>query len=150
MRQFFHGWRRKFGVVTLVLALLLLGMWIRSLIIQDTAVYMSAGKLRQLRSYNSKLVLQQTNNDDIRQRLFFREAVTYSGPSFYESFPGVHWHWMALGFGAGDVDSGLATVTTTYVQVPYWAFACPMSLLAAYLLLSKPRPARPLADSTST
>lgn len=31
MREFFKGWRRKAGVVTLVMAMALTGMWVRSL-----------------------------------------------------------------------------------------------------------------------
>ena len=35
MREFFKGWKRKLGCVTLVTACLLMGMWIRSQRIHD-------------------------------------------------------------------------------------------------------------------
>jgi hypothetical protein len=35
MREFFHGWRRKAGCVTLVIACLLMGGWLRSLACLD-------------------------------------------------------------------------------------------------------------------
>lgn len=35
MRQFFCGWRRKAGVVTLLLACLLAGLWIRTMVVVD-------------------------------------------------------------------------------------------------------------------
>lgn len=35
MREFFHGWRRKAGVITLGLALAVMGLWIRSRIVDD-------------------------------------------------------------------------------------------------------------------
>lgn len=35
MREFFQGWKRKVGVVTLILACFVVGLWIRSLIVFD-------------------------------------------------------------------------------------------------------------------
>jgi len=36
MREFFRGWRRKIGVATLLMALVLMGGWVRSLYVVDT------------------------------------------------------------------------------------------------------------------
>jgi hypothetical protein len=38
MREFFHGWRRKTGIITLVVGLGLMGMWIRSYRLMDIVV----------------------------------------------------------------------------------------------------------------
>ena len=35
MGDFFHGWRRKIGVVTLVMALVFVSGWVRSLCAED-------------------------------------------------------------------------------------------------------------------
>ena len=35
MKDFFHGWRRKAGCVTLVMALAVTGAWVRSNIVED-------------------------------------------------------------------------------------------------------------------
>ena len=37
MREFFRGWRRKIGVVTLLMALVAMGGWVRSLYSVDVA-----------------------------------------------------------------------------------------------------------------
>ena len=38
MREFFRGWRRKAGCISLVMALALMGVWIRSLSVMDLAI----------------------------------------------------------------------------------------------------------------
>jgi len=35
MKEFFQGWRRKIGVVTLVMALVFMAGWVRSLVVED-------------------------------------------------------------------------------------------------------------------
>ena len=35
MGDFFRGWRRKIGLLSLVLALLFMGVWVRSLSVMD-------------------------------------------------------------------------------------------------------------------
>jgi hypothetical protein len=39
MKELFHGWRRKAGVATLVLACVLMGVWARSYLIEDEFWY---------------------------------------------------------------------------------------------------------------
>lgn len=38
MSSFFHGWRRKAGCVTLVMALIVMTAWIRSLVVTDSVL----------------------------------------------------------------------------------------------------------------
>ena len=50
------------------------------------------------------------------------------------------WNWLAIHlFRTADS----ANVQTHYASVPYWAIACPLTLLSAWLLLPKPRKSTP-------
>ena len=43
MGEFFRGWRRKIGMLTLMLALVFMGGWVRSLVVRDDLM-VSTGK----------------------------------------------------------------------------------------------------------
>ena len=65
MREFFQGWRRKVGVVTLVMACVLTAGWVRSFLIRDIlsinvfpqqiAAESNLGKIHLFRYENSEL-----------------------------------------------------------------------------------------------
>ncbi|MDB5344449.1 MAG: hypothetical protein JWP89_2826 [Schlesneria sp.] len=50
MKDFFHGWRRKIGYVTLALALALAAIWVRSTRIDDAIRFTIADRTNLLRS----------------------------------------------------------------------------------------------------
>ena len=50
MKRFFHGWQRKFGVASLVLALLLLTGWVRSRVGNEALLIQLNGSRLELRS----------------------------------------------------------------------------------------------------
>jgi hypothetical protein len=106
MREFFRGWKRKLGVVTLGLACVFAGWWIHA----------------------QSLV---TNTEGIRFRFdFTSDGVDFDCTDFAYSI-------QSSGAGSGRMK------TLARLLVPYWAIVSPLTLLSAYLLLSKPRPSKP-------
>jgi hypothetical protein len=109
MREFFEGWKRRVGVVTLVLACVLM------------APVVSPTKSRWFQRYGDNFsdVVEITEGSLMKVRL-------------------------SLG------DNGIASRHVLW-KVPFWLCALPLSLLSAYLLLSKPKPTvKPAAAERQT
>jgi len=108
---YFKPWRRKIGMITLVLACLSAAGWARSISVED--VFSFGG--RQLRSHSG--LIEEFVDTSIDLTDFFGQIRT-------------------------------TRVRVTYWRVPYWSIVVPLTLLSAYLLLSKPRVAKQTAEST--
>jgi hypothetical protein len=120
MHTFFHGWRRKAGVVALVMALALMGGWIRSYALLDDVsfstpwrshcIVSASGKLSWVAGYEEHwplawVTVSRIDDDGGLEALYFGE------PSIFDS------RWI----------------------VSYWIPTIPLTLLSAYLILWKPR-----------
>ena len=140
MRTFFHGWRRKAGVLTLLMALAVTGMWVRSFMVLD-----------QVRLYRKDVlrVLMTTPGS-----FGWVDHTTLNASSF--KLPPPSWSWGCLVVGDGDLDPATHLISwqikflgfgvgkggsnnTDVILIPYWPFAIPLTLLSACLLLWKPR-----------
>ena len=138
MGDFFHGWRRKAGCVTLVMALVLLGAWIRSLQVLD--------QVRVSREYQTPIYCLQSANGSIRwivdeargaEIYLWMSRTRGNAPHlFADGTPECEWKFRWLGFGAGK-PSRLETIWF----IPYWSIVIPLTLLSACLILWKPRQA---------
>ena len=140
MRAYFGGWKRKAGVATLLMALVLAGGWVRSKIVGDEFEFESGpASTEALESFNGSLLWATSIDSDAHAgtppfRWHTRPASDYE----HLRDPIYHWEFRALGFGVGhfgDQHDGLWIYVT-----PYWALVIPLTLLSALLLLSKPRP----------
>src|SRR5437016_951517 len=121
MREFFRSWRRKVGVVALVMACVLAASWIRSLAASDTVWIRIGDRYQVLHHCDGGITLD-----------------SYEIPSaFREVFPSFARH--SQGFGP-DYEQPLAYVDSGGWMVPYSLLAIPMTLLSACLILWKPRP----------
>ena len=138
MREFFQGWRRKTIVVTLVLACLLMAGWMRSFITFD-ALYAPIG---QLISANGGIYGELSVETPLDFSFFSYgsqgpnvkgRADYYNDPNMVRKF----WHWRFFGFAYGfqhaDREQAILCI------IPYWSIVIPLTLVSAYLLLSKPR-----------
>ena len=172
MREFFRGWRRKAGLATLGMALLMMAAWMRSIVFWD-GIYFS--------------LLPGTGHDLVSERgLIGWERVTYpidedsnypmmkweSDPNsrtgeafnfaYLESRSDESFVWRRCygGFSIG-VTSGVGILPPfsfdkddlpftpiRFVVVPYWSLILPLTLLSAWLLLIKPRPAKSVKESS--
>src|SRR5262245_25775563 len=97
MREFFKGWKRKLGVVTLGLACAFAAGWVRS--------YSEFDKIEALGIW----------------------VMSVEGYFIFEQ----------------SMKEGIAITGQRSRAVPYWITVTPLTILASYLLLSKPRPAHP-------
>ncbi len=153
MPPYFKPLRRKIGVVTLVTACVFSAGWVRSYRVQDTFVL-------EFGTGNSVELLSACKS------LIFVSAIDQS-PS---KPPKLNFRWITYGFASdqwymqidADNENMVASsksaeftshqvilpigVTTHYFrafQVPYWSIVIPMTLLSAWLLLSRPRTKKP-------
>ena len=148
MREFFRGWRRKIGVVTLLMACMFAAGWVGSLIMADDEIRgLSFGGEPHFQYFDLALmrgVILVITPDDHDWKFDFSqiEVVNIS-----KDVLDVHWSWHFcwLGWGKNQWHYLLA--------IPFWSIVIPLTLLSVWLLLSKPRAgkAEPVpAEQTST
>ena len=150
MGEFFRGWKRKVGVLTLVMACLLMGSWMRSRIGWDA-----------LEFFRGSFAIQSDNGHLLLARIVInpsgRELKWSSMPGHYWMGPTpnnpwqpipfaqnkIDWSFRWNGFESGDVlttpVTGPSQTWMQFWQVPYWSIVLPLTLISAFLLLSKPR-----------
>ena len=140
MREFFRGWKRKLGVLTLLLSCVFAGLWVRSLIEPD---------FFEIKVFDTMLVL--ATDDQCLEFLMQSAPVSIeadegsSAPqnesesnTALESSPESERMALAPTPIGISVDLHLKTV----FRVPLWALVVPLIALSGWLLLSQPRPAK--------
>ena len=134
MRDFFHGWRRKVGCITLVMALCSLVILIRSHVIMDVLTVYAI----EIESIDGLIEV----------------SLNYSGHSddagiIHQSVPNLLlWESIVLWenpptFGIARLQPGgpnSFNSTTILLKCSILWFTLPLTLLTTYLLLRKPRP----------
>lgn len=165
MREFFRGCRRKAGCVTLVLACLLMGVWVRSRVYTDGVmvyrdkhvswfVASSKGGVKWIGAYDPEGIWSGDSfgwfSHSLKNLDRKLQPAQFGGnwpvrpeedealwPAFYGQDMVWNQHWQMLGFCIGDANLGSPRV---YVrQIPYWSIVLPMTILSAYLILWKPQ-----------
>lgn len=160
MGEYFHGWRRKAGCATLVMAFGLFGVWCKS---HFTIVHLGFGhyshcsleigqgelrfeRIRQVRvdTQTQALTVDRLGPEHgwTWQTVQFssfgweadrqppsEDATTYAAPGIEV--------WCTT--TSVDDDSTRITDNYTFLQVSLWWLISPLTLLSAWLLLSKPR-----------
>jgi hypothetical protein len=129
MNNFFHGWRRKVGCVTLVVALGFMGGWIRSLSVTDFC-QLPVGRL-----CNADFV-----SDDGR---FSCGWVSPTGPTRFnwrnfENRGPIAIRSRSLYFDFTDGTAPNPSGIQSQHIIPYWLIAIPLPLLSGYLILWQP------------
>ncbi len=146
MRDFFHGWRRKTGVVTLVMALAFMGGWLRSLMVQDS-FSLPYALLPTLRLVSLEQSLVGLLIEDPTSMLMLQawESSPPTDQPFYDH-PGIEWRLKLFGFGIGDelFDPANGGHVSLWV-IPYWSIVITLTLFSAYLLLGNPSSPHPKA-----
>ena len=159
MGEFFHGWRRKVGVLTLVMACVLMGVWFRGQTIQDSYWFgfgihdsflsgkhiATRGKVMHAMSSSARdgLVWERTEYEGVS---WFGGWHTSDRFSFALFHPGGWdlapdsklYHWQVFGFDVGKYEN-VNYGKYSFCRVSYSSIVLPLTLLSAWLLLSKPR-----------
>ena len=168
MREFFTGWRKKIGAVTLVMALMIVAVWIRSFRSTDIVnLHSIPNTSLMFISERSGIVFLWMNNeapqftdgrlDDSYVLLGQNLRLNQIMPR--ELQPEWKFEWLGFQYGnARDVKGAAAWVADIHevfgstvkasdfkgliasvLVIPHWSVVMPLTLLSAYLLLSKPR-----------
>jgi len=145
MGEFFKGWRRKMGCVTLVMASVFMVGWVRSMNILDS-VSLPVGRHRLMQLWSGHQSMTGVNeyhaNIDVTWDHLGWGSVRVEESDFDDIR--MRWLWKWCGFGIADgIDYPVmprSFRSAAILTVPYCALTTPLTLLSAFLLLSKPRP----------
>jgi hypothetical protein len=146
----FNGWRRKIGLVTLVLACVLMAGWVRSHTYLD-GISFSTGKNRVETLTSAGGYVAWQSNDETETVMTPVQLNTAILSKDFSGFnhPAMNWKLRGFGFGIGVIsdreDEGLRI---TMRAAPYWTIVIPLTLLSTGLLLRNPRPAKTATIST--
>ena len=142
MLSFFHGWRRKAGVVLLVMALAFFGVWMRSYFFCDEVSFPSDASALCFDSVRGgfnwyRLTPCQTGSG-VQWNSFNLARMNATGTW---STTNVDWRWDFGGFsfGVGTLKSDAPKTQIELWHFPFWALVLPPTLLSAYLILWKPQ-----------
>jgi len=158
MKEFFNGWRRKLGCVTLVMAFVFVGGWLRSLRIFDR-INCPLGRECAIAVTSWEGVFASRigwDNDDpwdvFDWRVRDQDYYGYTDPNdengcyrLTQPIPdgsGCFVSWYLLGENSGIGVTPLDQRSyrrMLFMIVPYSFIVVPLTLLSAFLLLSKPR-----------
>jgi len=151
MRKFFRSWKRKLGVVTLLIACVFAGGWARSFDRRETIAFRfgednriefgsnqsqftlalnlcADGKHYGDKFYSSSASRKVDAEIDARHIKWQRSfgEFMFRRLTYLEADPSLRWYPS----GGSDI------ISWTF---PYWSIVIPLTLLSAWLLLSKPR-----------
>ena len=167
MGAFFFGWRRKTGMLTLLMALVFMGGWIRGFAFCDIATYSYIQGWQRLNASCYGLVWSRFKNDDINVKYGNELQVEHhplKNASGIPSANGPHpvdfhfsseddetiWHWQAFGFHFGEAVGIKDQLRMSLWAIPYWSIVVPLTLLSAFLLLTKPQTTKPGSEHSNS
>ena len=151
MQEFFKGWKRKVGCVTLVFVCAFTISWVRSLYRVDR-FYLGATAAKE---YDIALAYGQIRADLFRWEIGVQRGRfwgvhdrNYSGPSdslkIWEPMQGkdLFWRWDGLGahIGSGLTFGGRGSTAQCYTFIiPHWLIILPLTAISGWLLLCNPQ-----------
>jgi hypothetical protein len=138
MFDYFRGWKRKTGLLALVLSSVFAAGWVRSRLIMDHFCYRtSASTYQELFSVAGQI--WWTGTIESRGKLDCKWYSSNQNTNILICRPeDILWRRKFFEFEFGEFpDPNIGNAT--YCIAPYWSIVIPLTLLSAYLLLSKPR-----------
>lgn len=136
--SYFKPLRRQLGIVTLLIACLLVGGWVRSMLVGD---FLTRSNMEFI-SINQALIIRFAGKDSPATTAYESAVLDRAGNGL-----GYDDDWDSLHFGFGYrsfpvtrfLNGSRSESTTVDYRIPYCSIALPMVALSAYLLLSKTR-----------
>lgn len=144
MTEFYRGWRRKTGVLTLVMALVFVGGWMRSLFIYDNVRFSSSNSTLITVSFREGTIVwtvgtYHAGNFQSGWRLPDWESCPLSGSEPLDvTYRQVEWQWQWCGCCHGAYFWGEGFKNEVWI-IPYGFAIFPLTMISAFLLLSKGR-----------
>ena len=145
MREFFRGWRRKIGVVALVMACVFMAGWVRSHSSDDSLSQNDKSGLNTVYSRCGRLEFERfiPGFGDRAPGGLGISIHSYSAcgqvPSDITADSEMSWRWACAGFHIGQGQYKEIFKHRTFI-IPYWFIVLPLTALSAFLILPKPRP----------
>lgn len=156
MGEFFKGWRRKIGVVTLLMACVAVGGWVRSRVRHDLVMIPWANETFCVESMWGEIEFARLITQDNKTKAkWISNEITPTNwrwlddagnpqavdhlAELAEGEIAWRWDWAGFHFGAGQTANG----GEEDYMVPYWSITVPFTLISAFLLLSKRRQSTP-------
>jgi hypothetical protein len=138
MREFFRGWKRRFGAVILAITCAFVAAWMRSYIVTD--VLLPVLGCAAVGSVDSSLavVMDFAADPSLADRWKIPVWETEDPVSLDSEDIGFHWEWRCIGFRHGVFPNDGRRVWF----IPYWSIVLPLTAISAWLLLSKQPPAK--------
>jgi hypothetical protein len=151
MPTYFHGWRRKIGVLTLVMACVLIAGWIRSFLQEDVWVMIKGdATVGIIISNDGSLCWSQADDPaipDVALRFEYVNFNPFPDPKGFDE-KDIQWIWRFAGCGFGKRFNEIYASSLQCCEIAYMPIVIPLTLLSAWLLLSKPRVAKLPSKST--
>jgi hypothetical protein len=133
--EFFRGWRRKVGCVTLLMTLGFMAGWVRSLITMDELTVPGIRATHYLNSTDGTLGWWMRINDpNLGPSFQTRRSNSSEWASVLEQID-IHWTFKWCGFGCGESHRNQLQIW----MMPYWSIVMPVTALSAYLLFVNSR-----------
>ncbi|WP_010585466.1 hypothetical protein [Schlesneria paludicola] len=148
MREFFSGWKRKLGVLTLLMACLFAAAWTRSLGNLDliylngkkTNLIVVSGCQKLQFAAGGRFSLVYPSSQEIPNRqygVYWQPEKLLPSRSIIDFFE----------YPASEIKMYTDENGNEEAMIPYWSIVLPLTALSAYLLLSKPRVRTPVPEN---
>jgi hypothetical protein len=147
MREFLKGWRRKLGCVTLLLAMVFLGIWVRTLIVTDQLEMMVGDSKHYFTSTEGcfRWTCHHKRPKEASSLIWYSiEDGSPGQPLDNEGAIKWHWRWNWCLFDVGSGQYRGSRLLTW--ACPYW-IGIPLAGLSAALLILSPRNHSPVATA---
>ena len=137
MHTFFHGWRRKAGVVCLVMACGLTSAWLRSVTYQDSFTISSSGDSQTvLVSSAQQLIIARVSGASASTTPFWMSRNLEGDHGWLLTAADnlriyVGFHGQKFRFGTTDTEWASKPVSLTTLHFPHWSIVIPLTLLSA-------------------
>jgi hypothetical protein len=165
MREFFRGWKRKVGVVTMTMACLFMAGWLRSRHARDefnvgrnhglriTGIsgrsHFSIGIIKK-NGFTDPLWLSASHNETDSTLDVTKPIDGARCPTVFHIHMGLPRNGITLGESRFNFYHETSeTCWFAGFWLPYWSIVIPLTAISAWLLLSKPRPAKPPVIETT-
>ena len=142
MGEFFKGWRRKFGVVTLVMACGFMLFWARSF--DEGAIFWFRTSSHWWEFVGSMhgLLIFGSKHDPVIQSFSSRWTIIPSSNEWLDNWWIAEWRWSGFSSCESLRIADQPSVVARMWTLPYWFIVLPLTMLSTYLLLTKPRAAK--------
>ena len=141
MGEFFKGWRRKVGVLTLVTACVFMGGWVRSYTTTDIVrVWTGKKRVDEFNSDFSRLAWVRWENYQSIPAFCTSEEANELDLFHCYGVPCLS-HWYEFKYGSEQYEHG--SFRRVVWMIPYWSVIVPLALISFWLFLSNPRKSPP-------